>query len=298
MKTVGDTTSQIAVLGASGYIGSHLCSALVKAGVAGIAVVRRPILSALPVRVVVNFRDSKSLGEAIRDCRTIVHLADEAGRFTSCKGPPPIASTLADILGQRDDAEDVRLIFASSIYARLDEEGHPNDYGALKREQESLLLTLPKAIGLRLPPVYGPGCGGSFRILSRAVARGLPLPLGRAFSERSYLSVNNLCDLLITLATASEDAWTETTARLFEPEDARRISTRDLALAFARDRGNKAKLLPIPRPLLAAVAGAVGKTELVRGAFDPLEARGNADLMRFFGWKPDGGLPETLPTRN
>ena len=273
----------VAVLGATGFIGRHLCTALARRGIAATAIVRRNDTKLdVSQRTVADFSDPAALRAALDGAASVVHLADEAGRFGAPDGKPPIAQSLGLALADSH----TRLIFASSIYARLDEEGQPNSYGARKRDQEEALIATGCAVGLRLPPVYGEGCGGSFALLERAIALGIPLPLGLASAPRSFLSVSNLCALVITLLEASKAAWDLGAPALYEPEDARRLSSRDLAQALASDHGRSARLLPIPRILLAAVASLIGRSDLLSGAFDPLAARGNPDLYRIFGWQP------------
>lgn len=289
---------RIAVLGATGFIGSHLTAALAARQLDAVAVVRRASrVCPLPSRVVPELADSAVLAQAIADADAIVHLADESGRFATGETAQPIATSLvAALSGKAGASFPPRLIFSSSIYARLDENGQFSPYGARKRRQEQILLGAMPAIGLRLPPVYGEGCGGSFAMLARATKRGLLLPLGCAVAPRSFLSVDNLCDLIITLLTASDAAWTKGAPAVYEPEDAVRISTRDLAIALAKHHGRKPRLVAVRRDVIAAAATLLGRQELVRGAFDTLAATGNAELARIFGWRPAAGLPETLAT--
>ena len=49
---------------------------------------------------------------------------------------------------------------------------------------------------VRPPLVYGPGSGQFVRLL-RLVHSGIPLPLGAAQNQRSFIGLNNLVDLLI-----------------------------------------------------------------------------------------------------
>ena len=132
-------------------------------------------------------------------------------------------------------------------------------------------------------------------MLAKAIASGLPLPLGLATAQRSYLSIGNLCDLIATLLQASDESWQRGAPALYEPEDRTRISARDLARAMAEQRRRGARLIPIPKPMLSMAARALGREELITGAFDPLEARDNAVLSEIFGWVPREGLPGSLP---
>lgn len=279
---------RVAVLGASGFVGQHLMKEFVRHTIPAVGIVRqeRPELP-FPQRVVPDFSQPKDLESALQDMETIVHLADEAGRFEQA----PVASistVLAQIAGNR------RVIFTSSIYARLDEEGTASPYGRRKREQETVLLDHTDCVALRLPPVYGEGCGGSFALLQQAVKRGIPLPFGQARALRSYLSVQNLTELIVTLATVDDGTWVRGAKQTFEPEDTTRISTRDLAEALADRHGLPARLLSIPRAVVQLAGYILGRKTLVSGAFDPLYARDNQRLLEAFGWRPKDGLPQSL----
>ena len=52
---------------------------------------------------------------------------------------------------------------------------------------------------IRPPLVYGPGVKGNFSSMMQVVKKGLPLPLGAINNKRSFVALDNLVDLIITL---------------------------------------------------------------------------------------------------
>lgn len=115
---------------------------------------------------------------------------------------------------------------------------------------------------LRPPLVYGPGVGANFARLWQAVARGLPLPLGRFdHNARSLVSVDNLVDLLVTCLHHPGAA-----GRAWLLHDGVPVSTAALVRAMARAQGRPARLVPVPRRMLAFPARLTGR----QAAFDRL----------------------------
>ena len=77
-----------------------------------------------------------------------------------------------------------------------------DDYAISKWEAEEALKAVAANTSLELvvvrpPLVYGPGCKGNLLRLLRLVHSGIPLPLGAAQNQRSFIGLNNLVDLLI-----------------------------------------------------------------------------------------------------
>ena len=76
----------------------------------------------------------------------------------------------------------------------------PRDaYGESKAKAEDALRALPglRLAVLRPPLVYGPGVKANFLALTRAIARGLPLPLASVKNRRSLVYLENLVDAIL-----------------------------------------------------------------------------------------------------
>jgi len=198
-----------------------------------------------------------------------------------------------------------RLVFLSSVKVNGERTvpGHPfmaddaaapcDPYGTSKLEAEHGLREVAAATGLevviiRPVLVYGPGVAGNFLQMMRWLARGVPLPLGGIANRRSLLALDNLADLVTTVAT--HPAAPDSTFLVSDGED---ISTSDLLARLARAMHTRARLIPVPAALVRAAALALGK----RGVAERLLGSLQVDSVRTreaLGWVPPVTLDEGL----
>jgi nucleoside-diphosphate-sugar epimerase len=114
------------------------------------------------------------------------------------------------------------------------------------------------------------------------------LPLGAIRNQRSLVSVWNLCDLLVRLL--DHPAGSGYTWMVSDGQD---VSTPELVLRVARALGRRARLLPVPAPLLRLAGGLLGKSEDVRRLCDSLTVNIAATRERL-SWSPPLSLDEAL----
>src|SRR5579872_3719194 len=197
--------SIVAVSGATGFVGHHLCEDLRVRG-HEVRCVSRPLLS------------SGDLKLALAGCQAFVHLAARAHVLRERSADPQAEFAEANVQLTRSaataalQAKVPRFIFLSSagvLGATSPPEGftdasppRPHDpYSASKLAAEQWLGTalgpsLELAI-LRPPLIYGAGARGNLMRLLQLALRGWPLPLGALRAPRSLLAVRNLTDLII-----------------------------------------------------------------------------------------------------
>jgi nucleoside-diphosphate-sugar epimerase len=152
-----------------------------------------------------------------------------------------------------------RLIFMSSVKVLGEETapGRPFDagtppapqdaYGRSKLAAEAALARIAAATGLELaivrpPLVYGRGALGNLRSLVRLADTPLPLPLGGIENRRSFIHVEDLCDLLLACASdasAAGGTWLAAHARA--------ASTPEIVGGLRRALGRPERLFPAPR---------------------------------------------------
>jgi len=53
-----------------------------------------------------------------------------------------------------------------------------------------------RSVIIRPPLIYGRNCRANFMMLSKAIAKGLPLPLSGVKNQRSFLYIGNLCSFI------------------------------------------------------------------------------------------------------
>jgi UDP-glucose 4-epimerase len=165
-----------------------------------------------------------------------------------------------------------------------------DDYARSKEQGERALLKRAEIQSTELqivrpPLVYGPTVKANFLALLKLAAwsrRGLPLPLGSARAPRSFVGVDNLCDLLIHL--------TGQRGGVYHVADARDLSLVELlTLSGARRR----MLWPLSPRLLEWLAGCLAQKANYQKLFKPLQVDQSATLDRI-GWQPPCAIEEQL----
>ena len=277
------------VTGASGFIGTALCERLTAHGWRVRAVSRGAVGDF--DRNVILCDDLAAVNPARLDdwldgVDVVFHLAGRAHRDD--RGPEleryqlhrrdNVATTqLLFAAAQRNSV--ARFIYLSSIKVLGDvsevplspgDDPDPKDvYAQSKLEAERHLEDARRANGthvtiVRPPLVYGPGVKGNFAALLGAVARGWPLPLGRADAPRSLVARANLIELLL-LAARDTAAW-----RVLHVRDDADSSVRELVTQMARAFGHSPRLVPVPRGVMRLVSRAGGREALYQRLFEPL----------------------------
>jgi UDP-N-acetyl-alpha-D-quinovosamine dehydrogenase len=260
----------VLVTGAGGFLGSHVCAALVERRVAVRALVRRPDAPLAPgaFPVMGDLEDSASLRRAVAGVAGVIHLA--AHVHGSSADPEAIGRVNVDAtvaLLEAAAAAGVRdFLFASSVKAVGESNEAPwteaatpapaDPYGRSKLEAEGLVREAAARHGLhapilRLPLVYGPGMKANALRLFQLVDRGVPLPFGSMHNRRSLLFTGNMLAALIATIESPEGSDT------FFVSDDEDLSTPRLVTAVARALGRPARLVPVPVGLLRA-AGLAG----------------------------------------
>ena len=150
---------------------------------------------------------------------------------------------------------------------------------------------LPLAI-VRPPLVYGPGARGGFRLLSRCLARGVPLPLANASGARSVVSVANLADALARVGERLPNAAPPQDMATWHVTDGEDLSTARLCRMLARHLGRGASLWCLPSPLRAAADRLLGEA-VFTSAFAPLRLDDSA-LRQALDWRQPQSLEEGI----
>ncbi len=302
------------VTGAAGFVGSAFVARAAAERSGGVRAAVRDKTSFPPGVAVLRIGDlgpDTDWREALIDCSAVVHCAARVHLMSDDATDPLAAYRKANVEGsvtlarQASAAGVRRLVFVSSIKvngeatapgAAFTEDDPPapaDPYGISKLEAEQALLALAASTGIevviiRPPLVYGPGVRANFAALMRAVARGVPLPLGAVNDRRSLVAIDNLVDLINTCvehpAAANE---------IFLVSDGEDLSTTELVRRLARAMGRPARLIPVPVPLLLAGAMLMGKRDIARRLLGSLQV----DISKarsLLGWTPPVKVDEGL----
>ena len=308
--------TRVLVTGANGFVGSVLCPLLAERGYGVRVAIRgtaRPPPAAMGSVVIGDIGARTDWAEALTGVEMVVHLAarahqpgdgpQDAARYleTNAYGTQRLAQQAADS-GVR------RFIYLSSVKVNGEEtrarafggEDPPqpeDDYGRSKWQAETLLAAVARVSGMscavvRSPLVYGPGVRANFLRLLQWVDRERPLPFGSVRNQRSLVSAANLCDLLARLLEHPAAA-----GRVWMVADGTGVSTPELIRRLARLMGRRARLLPVPVPLLRLAAALVGRGPQARRLCGSLvvDVSQTRDLLQ---WTPplsvDEGLARTV----
>ncbi len=307
----------IVVTGADGFVGTALAAQLRLTGRRFRGLVRafKADSAVAPEHQAVGDLSTVSdeaLVRALAGADVIVHLAGRAHVMRKRLLDPARAYHEANVVATERLARAAsragvrRIVFVSSIKVngettspgrpfRADNPPRPYDhYAKSKRDAEQMLTDIARASGLSLailrpPLMYGPCVRGNFLTLWRAVARGVPLPLGRIDNRRHLLYVGNLVHAIVALidGAAGEGTWLIA--------DRESVSTPELARRIAAALRQRARLVPLPVGLLKFAATAAGQRALVPRLTDSLEVDASPLAARIgpLPYSLDEGLADT-----
>jgi nucleoside-diphosphate-sugar epimerase len=288
------------VTGASGFVGSHLMTEMMRRGlpVRGVTRTETPRLATIP-----SYNHDTLWGPHLKGIDAVVHLAARVHVMCETAADPlmlfresNVAATI-NLARQAAEAGVRRFVFVSSIKVNgertkpgqmftADDPPNPQDpYGISKAEAEAALKTLGSQTGLEItiirpPLVYGPGVRGNFRSLMKWAASGAPSIFSAVKNKRSFIHVENLCDLLI-LALRHSDAAN----RLFVASDGYDLSTHELLLLLTRQEGRRPLSIPVPPALLRGIGLLAGREEMVARLTENLLVD-STETRRVLGWRP------------
>lgn len=303
----------ILVTGATGFVGRHLCTALVSEG----HYVRGTTRSAASIpELLANVVDwvgltdldqPESLSLACKNIDVVIHLAafvhqmrgdNESEEYDRVNhlGTLNLAHAAVSSGVQR-------FIFLSSI--KVNGEGRGTPYGVkdiaspvgayakskyaaergLREVEQSEEL---EVVIIRTPLIYGPGVKANFLALISWVKRGVPIPLAALNNQRSFVSVFNLVSLIshcLSHSKACQDV-------LFVC-DGEAISTPRLIQHISTAYGVHCRLVFCPVVLLRLLGNLIGRSDSVSRLLGSLSID-MSDTCQRLGWKPPVTMQYTL----
>lgn len=311
----------VLVTGANGFLGRHLCRALLARGFDVRAAVRRGAVAddlaeagceVVPVGDIAPDTDWR---QALAEVDEVVHLAGLTETPDDGTDMPPDeyrrvnVEATAGVARAAVGAGVRRLIFVSSAavhgegtrgpghaFRESDPPAPADPYARSKWEAEQALAAIAagselEVVVVRAPLVYGPGVKGHFLILMRAIDRGRPLPLGAVRNAFSLVYVGNLVSAVVRCLT--HPAACGRTYLVCDGED---LSTPELVRRLAKALGHPARLIPMPDGLLRLLAALTGQQRYVHRLTGSLQVD-SARIQHELDWHPpysvDEGLRET-----
>jgi nucleoside-diphosphate-sugar epimerase len=286
---------KLAITGSTGFIGKFLLDQLMVLG-------ESPVVIPRQVDELINL---------LRGCDAVIHLAarvhvmhdtnvESFANFRTVN----VNGTL-NLARQAVDAGVSRFVFISSIgvngaqtiagtpFREAVQTNPHNAYALSKWEAEQGLMQIAAETGLevviiRPPLVYGYNAPGNFGMLSRAVQKGYPLPLGAVHNQRSLVALDNLVDFIITCISHPNAA-----NQTFVVSDGQDLSTTELLKGMAKAAGVPSRLVPVPVWALQAAASVLGKGEVIQRLCGNLQVD-ISKARNLLGWVPPISVEEGL----
>jgi 2-alkyl-3-oxoalkanoate reductase len=271
-----------AVTGASGFVGPHLVSALAREGWKLRLLLRRwsplPSLAGVEAEIVWgDLDDTAALRRLVDGADAVVHAA---GLIKARRASDFMAVNRDGTAQLAALAPQAKLLLLSSLAAR---EPGLSPYGASKRAAEEALVGRPGAwIAVRAPAVYGPGDRETLSYF-RAAERGIaPEPMAGSTGGGARLSLIHVADLARALAMALRSPLPPS---VYEIDDGQPggYGYGDMAAAAGAALGRRLLRLPVPRPVMAAVAG-VNVLAQALGGPTPILTRGKVAEIFHGDW--------------
>jgi nucleoside-diphosphate-sugar epimerase len=300
----------VAVTGARGFVGRALCERLLGSGLSVRCIVRGD--AGASSFAVGDIGPHTQWQDALAGADAVVHLAARVHCMRDTSADPLAHYRRVNVEGTRGLASAAaaggvrRMVFLSSIKVNgefanrpLTEQDPPqplDPYAISKYEAEQALTGIAARSGLesvilRAPLVYGPGVRANFLSLMRAVARGIPLPLGAVDNRRSLIYVGNLVDAICACLVHPAAA-----GRTFLVDDGEELSTAELVRRLAGALHVSARLFPVPVAVLRLAARLAGRTAALERLLGSLRIDGSA-IRHTLQWQApfnvDAGLAAT-----
>lgn len=300
---------KIAVTGATGFVGGALIKSLEYWDVLVLGRSSPPDFKgqfvSLDIALPFEARESLRGVDVLVHCAARVHIMNDkvddplkVFRQVNVEGTVRLARQAAD-------AGVGRFIFISSVKVNGEsttgrapfdskEAVAPQDaYGISKSEAEDALFRLAQTTGMevvviRPPLVYGKGVRANFAALMRLATLRIPLPFSSVKNRRSFVSVDNLVDLIKICVDHPAAA-----NNVFLASDGSDFSTPDLLRAMASASHRGLILLPFPVWLLQRGCALLGKRAIADRLFGDLQVD-ISHTTQTLGWRPKKDTKEGI----
>lgn len=280
----------IVITGSQGFIGSALAETLAQRGEPVISLTRNDF----------DLPDS-DLALRLKGATAFIHIAGRSHHAAEREEFGPVYRNENVLLTRRvlhlaRAAGIVHFIYVSSInvngqsthgrpFTEADEPNPETPYAQSKKEAEDIITAycaehkMDWTI-LRPPLVYGPNAPRNIGALIRVLHSRLPLPFGAIKNSRAFISITNLCDLIVH-CLYSKHARNQ----LYLATDGVDRSTTELIRILAKQEGVTPILFPFPVSILKLFAFITGTSKRVAPLWVNLQVSPHK-LFTQLGWKP------------
>ncbi len=279
------------VTGATGFVGTHLVTALLARGDSVTALARRPALAELlgwgnNVRLLKGGLDDEAvLRQGCAGMDVVYHVAGKIAARDLAEFMATNRDGTANVLEAARDGGARRFLFVSSLAVSgptepgrpIDETRPPapvTDYGRSKLAAEVLVQAMPLPWTIVRPPVvYGEWDRGTLKIFQLA-KRGILPVFGDGSQELSVIHAEDLARGIVAAATAPAAA-----GKVYFAAHPTTTTSRALAVSVAKALGKRPAVIGIPPLVVRGVLWAAGTLAHIAGKATLLSAdKGNEYL--------------------
>ncbi len=284
---------KIAILGASGFIGMHLCKKLAGKNVKILALIRNKNskeakeLLKMDVQILEtgDLFKKKLFSKDLSRIKYLINLAALA--HINNKNFKKKLYNLKDINNIENNIiknfsnKNLKILHISSAKVSDKIKTNQTDYAIVKKKGESIIRKYyKKHIILRPPLVYGPNVKANFLFLMKAIHNNLPLPFKKLSEKRSYMYIENLTDAILLILKKNYFI-----GKTYEISDNCMITNEKLVSFMANALGKKAKLFYLNPKLINLILIVLGKRDLFNKIMKEFIVT-NKEFISDTGWTP------------
>jgi nucleoside-diphosphate-sugar epimerase len=281
---------KIAILGASGFIGIHLCKKLVNENIKILALIRNKNsieakeLLKMDVQILEtgDLFEKKLFSKDLSKIKFLINLAALAHlNSKTFKKKLSYLNNIENNIVRNFSNKNLNILHISSAKVSNNIKNSQTDYEIVKRKGESIIRKYyKKHIILRPPLVYGPNVKANFLILMKAIYNNLPLPFKNLSEKRSYMYIENLIDAILLILKKNHFI-----GKTYEISDNCLITNEKLVSLMANALGKKAKLFYLNPKLINLMLIIIRKRELFNKIMKEFIVT-NKEFISDTGWQP------------
>jgi nucleoside-diphosphate-sugar epimerase len=295
--------NRILVTGASGFIGTFLCSLE-----PSLFTTTRKKMAGKTDRVIEidDLNGNTNLQGVFDQIDSIIHLAGLAHSNTFSDEEYNSVNVNGTLHLAREAVKSgvKRFVFVSSIsvngsmtrnipFSVCSEINPHNAFAKSKYNAEIGLKKIADETGLevviiRPTLVYGPNAPGNFGALSRLVSKVPFLPFGLVENKRDFISIQNLADLLLACANHPKAS-----GHTFLASDGHTVSIKDFTNLIAKGVNKKVFQLPIPVWVIKLIGKLFSKTAIVDQLVANLEVD-SSNTREVLEWSPPYTMEQAM----
>ena len=284
---------KVVILGASGFIGMHLCKKLNDKNFEVISIIRNKKsenyqeLLKIGVKIidVGNLFEKKKIKNNFSDIKYLVNLAALAHvnnkKYFNKNLNYEYMNNIEKNIVRNFKNKELRIIHLSSAKVSKYNSSDKTEYAKVKKKAEEIIRKNYKNhIILRPPLVYGPYVKANFLLLMKAIQNNLPLPFKKILKKRSYMYVENLIDAILLILN-----FNHFNGKTYEISDNCLITNEKLATTIANGLGKKVFLFYLKPEILSYILKIFGKKDIFNKTMKEFIVS-NKEFVSDTGWKP------------